>query len=164
MEKIKLEGLELNPFEVIKNDHFLITAGDGSRFNTMTAGWGGFGVLWGKPVVFIFVRESRYTLEFLDKSKSFSLSFFPPEYSKALEYCGSHSGRYEDKVKNAYLTPVEVDDTVSFDEANLILTCNKIGKTFLDKSTILDPSCLSHYPHDDYHYMYIGEVKGVYIN
>ena len=34
----------------------------------MTASWGGLGVLWGKPVAFIFLRPTRYTKEFVDKA------------------------------------------------------------------------------------------------
>lgn len=164
MKRINLDSLELNPFEVIGGDNFLVTAGDISNFNTMTAGWGGLGYMWGKPAVFIFVRESRYTLEFLDKSDEFSISFFSHDYTSVLEYCGSVSGRCADKCANANITPVAVDGSVSFEESNLIFTCKKLSKSLLSKQTILDPSCLSYYPQGDYHYMYIGGIEGVYIN
>lgn len=164
MERIELESLELNPFEVIRDDNFLITAGDMANFNTMTAGWGGLGYVWGKPVVFIFVRESRYTLEFLEKYDNFSVSFFPHDYSSVLDFCGSNSGRSVDKIKETGLTPIAVDSSVAFEEANLVFSCKKIGRSFMSKQTILDPSCLTHYPQGDYHYMYIGEIEGVYIN
>ena len=39
----------------------------------MTVSWGGTGVLWGKNVVFIFIRESRYTKDFIDNGEFFSL-------------------------------------------------------------------------------------------
>ena len=45
----------------------------------MTVSWGGVGVLWGKNVVFIFIRDSRYTKEFLDNGDLFSLSFLNAE-------------------------------------------------------------------------------------
>ena len=32
------------------------------RCNTMTASWGGLGVLWRKPTAAIYVRPQRYTL------------------------------------------------------------------------------------------------------
>lgn len=41
----------------------------------MTVSWGGVGVLWGKNVVFIFIRDSRYTKEFLDNGDLFSFVF-----------------------------------------------------------------------------------------
>ncbi|MBP5305227.1 MAG: flavin reductase family protein, partial [Lachnospiraceae bacterium] len=51
------------------------TAGDKEKANAMTAGWGGMGVIWGKNVVFVFVRESRYTRELMDKYDTFSVNF-----------------------------------------------------------------------------------------
>ena len=164
MERIGFDKLQLNPFDVIGKDNFLLTSGDMSRFNTMTAGWGGFGYLWNKPVVFVFVRESRYTLEFLDRFPTFSLSFFSYEYSKMLDYCGSHSGRNGNKAQETGLSPLSISNTVAFEESNLVIACKKVSKILLDKTTLLDPSLLSHYPQGDYHYMYIGEIEGVYIN
>ena len=77
MEKIDCSQLEINPFSMIGEDSFLISAGNSESWNTMTAGWGGLGYIWGKNAVYVFVRESRYTLEFMDKCDEFSLSFFP---------------------------------------------------------------------------------------
>jgi hypothetical protein len=37
----------------------LITAGRDGRYNTMTASWGGMGVLWGRNVATIYVRPQR---------------------------------------------------------------------------------------------------------
>ena len=73
MEKIEISSLELNPFTSIGQDDFLLSAGDENGWNTMTAGWGGLGYMWGSPCCFVFVRESRYTLSFMDKFDSFSV-------------------------------------------------------------------------------------------
>ncbi len=67
----------------------------------MTASWGGVGVLWGKNTAFIFVRDSRYTKELIDKGSYFSLTFFESSYKSALKYFGMVSGRTEDKIRNA---------------------------------------------------------------
>ena len=69
------KGFNLNPFEAIGKKWMLISAKDGDKVNTMTASWGGMGVIWGEDVVYIFVRQSRYTKEFIDNSAYFSLSF-----------------------------------------------------------------------------------------
>ena len=73
---------------------------------------GTFGVALGKRQPYkptsnsnLYVRPSRYTKEFMDKEKYFTLSHFNPSYRKALGYLGSHSGRSDDKIKNAGLTP-----------------------------------------------------------
>ena len=68
--------LTMNPFDKIGKQWMLITSGDEDKANTMTASWGGVGVLWGSDVVYIFVRQSRYTKEFIDKTGHFSISFF----------------------------------------------------------------------------------------
>ncbi len=90
-----IDKMEFNPFTKIGKEWALVSAGDKTRCNTMTVSWGGVGVLWGKNVVFIFIRDSRYTKEFLDNGGLFSLSFLNEDYRDALNYCGSHSRRGE---------------------------------------------------------------------
>ena len=46
----------------------LLTTSDAGKVNTMTIGWGTLGIEWGKPIFVAYVRESRYTREFLDKT------------------------------------------------------------------------------------------------
>ena len=45
-----IKALEINPFKNIGDRWMLITAGDENDSNTMTASWGGLGVMWGKNV------------------------------------------------------------------------------------------------------------------
>lgn len=47
-KEIKPEELKENPFTMIGKDWLLITAGTKEHCNTMTASWGGLGVMWGK--------------------------------------------------------------------------------------------------------------------
>lgn len=53
----------------------LVIAGTPKKFNMMTTSRGGTGVLWGKPVAFIFIRPERYTYEFIEKGDKLTLSF-----------------------------------------------------------------------------------------
>lgn len=99
-----IDMLDINPFTKLSKEWALVTAGDKEKSNTMTVSWGGTGVLWGKNVVFIFIRESRYTKDFIDNGEFFSLSFLSEKYRDALKYCGAHSGRGEDKWSKAGLT------------------------------------------------------------
>ena len=57
--EIKPEELSGNAFKMIGSDWMLVSAADGERFNTMTASWGGMGVLWGKSVAFVCIRPQR---------------------------------------------------------------------------------------------------------
>ena len=61
-EQIELSALHADPFAMIGRQWMLVSAEKEGRVNTMTASWGGMGVLWGKDVAFAFIRPQRYTL------------------------------------------------------------------------------------------------------
>ena len=47
-EEVKISELQFNPFDKISKQWMLITAGESSgECNTMTASWGGVGIMWG---------------------------------------------------------------------------------------------------------------------
>ena len=159
MKTIEPESIEENIFDFIGKDWFLVTAGTEKSFNTMTAGWGGLGVLWNKKVCFIYIRPTRYTFEFLEKNETFTLSFFGSEHRKTLNYCGSHSGRDVDKAKETGLTPgITENGSVYFSEARLVIECKKIYTQDLDPGAFLDPGIEKNYPQKDYHRLYVGEI------
>ena len=85
--EVPIESLEFNPFKKISKQWMLITAGDEKKSNTMTASWGGLGIMWGKNVATAYIRPNRYTKEFVDQTDHFTLSFLPEEERKALNYC-----------------------------------------------------------------------------
>ena len=119
--EIKAEELKDNPFDLIGKQWMLITAGNEEKCNTMTASWGGVGIMWGKPTATAYIRDSRYTKEFVDREDYFTLAFFGEEHREALNLCGRVSGRDEDKIKEAGLTPYYVDGTVAFEEAKMFM-------------------------------------------
>ena len=130
----KAEELLFNPFTKIGREWMLITAGNEDKFNTMTASWGGVGVLWGKNTVTVYIRESRYTKEFVDAGDKFTVAFFGEAYREALNICGSVSGRDEDKVKRAGLTPLFLDGTAAFEEADMIFVNVSITRRCLRRT------------------------------
>jgi flavin reductase (DIM6/NTAB) family NADH-FMN oxidoreductase RutF len=151
--------LKDNPFKLVGTDWMLITAGTAEAFNTMTGAWGGMGVLWQKHVCFCFVRPVRHTYGYMESSDFFSLSFFDERHRDALAYCGSHSGRDVDKIKETGLTPLWSDKGIYFAEANLVFLCRKVYYHDLDPTHFLYPSTDStHYPQKDYHRLYVGEI------
>ena len=152
------ELLSHNPFTLIGANWMLITAGTQDRFNTMTASWGGLGVLWERKVCTVYVRPTRYTYRFIEEAELFTLSFFAEQYRNALLYCGTHSGRDSDKVRMTGLTPVGERGAVWFDEARLMLLCRKIYSQDIAPEHFLDPSLGNLYPQKDYHRMYVGEI------
>jgi flavin reductase (DIM6/NTAB) family NADH-FMN oxidoreductase RutF len=151
-----------NVFELIGDKWMLITGGDKTGFNTMTASWGGLGVLWQKAVAFCFVRPSRYTRKFMDDGNCYSLSFYGEKYRDMLNLCGSKSGRDIDKVKAAGLTPCCADcGAVYFQEADLVVVCKKIYIHDIEPENLLAPEIAAVYQDGDYHRMYVGEIVEV---
>lgn len=178
MNKFKRQKPELSvldkvikPFSNCAEDWFLVTAGNGierSDWNTMTAAWGGFGYLWQKPVAHVYVRPTRFTAQFTEREDRMTLSFFNKEdkkLRKALEICGTVSGRDCDKAKETGLTPILLESgIVGFEESCLILECKKLYKTEFIPDKFLAPQIITNsYPKRDFHYVYICEILSLYI-
>jgi len=157
---ISVEDLLLNPFNLIGKDWMLISSGSKDSFNMMTAGWGSLGILWGKKVIFCFIRPTRYTYKFVNENDLFTVSFFSSEYREALNICGRYSGRDVDKVKLSGLIPVEDNEyrTVYYDQARLVFICKKIYYQDINPDNFLDESIHNNYPMRDYHRMFVGEI------
>ncbi len=153
-----------NAFQIIGQDYMLITAADERGVNTMTASWGGIGHMWGYDSSFIVVRPSRYTYEFIEKSNLYTLSFFGGEQKKALGICGTKSGRDCDKIKEAGLTPTPLEGTYGFEEAKIILICQKMFYQDINPNNFLLPEIDEKwYKGKDYHRLYIGKIISSYI-
>lgn len=161
MNEISPLNLPKSAFEMIGKDWMLLTAGDEEKYNTMTASWGGLGVLWNKNVVFAFVRPQRFTFDFMNNSDYFSCSFFKEEYRNALAYCGKYSGRDVDKAKECNLTPEFSEDAPYFEEADTVIVCKKLYVQHMDENCIIDESIKANYNGDDYHYVFVGEIVKV---
>lgn len=162
-EKCDVKSLDQNVFSLIGDQWMLVTAGTPDRCNTMTASWGGLGVLWGKPSATIYIRPQRYTYEFIEQSGYFTLAFFGQEHRKSLALCGAKSGRDIDKVKECGFTVLAGEGNAPyFAEAELVLVCKKAYWQDLDPSHFLDPDIEKHYEKHDYHRMYIGEIVEAY--
>jgi flavin reductase (DIM6/NTAB) family NADH-FMN oxidoreductase RutF len=159
MREIDPTAIIDNVFALIGDKWMLITAGTKEAFNTMTASWGGMGVIWGKKVCFCVIRPGRHTYSFMESANDFTLSFFGESHRKALTYCGSHSGRDVDKVKETGITPVFSDKGIYFAEARIVFCLRKLYYQDIDPTHFLDPAIDStHYPLKDYHRMYVGEI------
>lgn len=162
--EISINELQINPFTKIGKEWTLITAGNMQKHNTMTASWGGFGVLWKKNVATIYIRPQRYTKEFVDGNEKFTLTFFSEEYREALTYLGRVSGKDRDKIKECGLTPVELEGTIAFEEAQILFVCRKLYADTLKPECFLDGETERKiYPEKDYHTMYVAEIEKVFI-
>lgn len=153
-------------FDRIGKDWMLLTAcaeneAGETVVNTMTASWGGMGILWGKRVAFLFVRPQRYTNHLIEKSARMSISFFDEAYRAALRVCGTVSGRDTDKFAQAGLTPVIRDGVPLIREARCNLICRKLYTDVLRKEGFCLPLLLENYKAEDYHCVYVVEIEEI---
>ena len=58
-KKIDPKTLDKNVFSLIGDQWMLITAGTSEKCNTMTASWGGLGVIWGAPSATCYIRPQQ---------------------------------------------------------------------------------------------------------
>ncbi len=135
-------------------------------YNAMTVGWGSIGNVWNYPFVQVFVRPTRYTMEFMEKYPTFTLNAFTREYRDALNYLGTTSGRDCDKLTASGLTAAASQYVAAptFKQAQLWIECETIYWQDLDPSHFLLPEIEQHYPQKDYHRMYYGKIKGIFQN
>lgn len=163
-EKKDVREIEKNVFRMISDEWMLVTAQKDGKVNTMTASWGGLGVLWGKEVATLYIRPQRYTKEFIDAGEMFTLSFFGGGHMKELGYLGKVSGRDEDKIKAVDFHVEMVEGQPTFAESELVLVCRKLYEDKIKPEFFKEAEIdKKWYPDKDYHTMYIAEITGAYV-
>lgn len=163
-KEISPEQWEDHVFQRIGKQWMLISAEHDEGVNAMTASWGGMGVLWNKPVAFIYVRPQRFTKTLLDVESHFALTFYPEKQREMLAYMGKVSGRDEDKIAHAHLHVIK-DHAPYFDEAEAAFICRKLFVQELDPEGFQDAMIDSMYYRDkDYHFLYVGEIEKILLH
>ncbi len=159
-----LDSFEINPFTYFL-DAPILAAGDKDSYNAMTIGWGGMGTLWGRnrPVVTVYVAPKRFTHQFMEKSRYFTVMQFSD--INVVQYMGKHSGRDGDKAKALGLhVAYTKNGTPYFKEADAVIECEIMyAAPFEEKNFRNDvpKKTYSNFP-AGIHSMYIGEVVGVW--
>lgn len=162
--EIQPQQLQKNPFHMIGKEWMLVTAERDGKANTMTASWGGVGVMWGKDVVYVVIRPQRYTKEFIDASDTFSLSILGEENRKVLNYLGTVSGRDEDKIAQSGLTLAHEDSIPYFEEANCVMLCKKLYSQPMAADSFLEQSLIDKwFSAGDFHTLYIAEITKILV-
>lgn len=161
--EIPAQSIKENLIEMISKEYMLITAGDQTAHNMMTASWGFMGEMWGNDAVAVVIRPQRYTMEFVNKHDYFTLGFFG-DNKDVHKICGGKSGRDCNKTELCKLSPVFENDTVYFKEARLVIVCKKQYVQQMDPTCFTDKTPLKWYPSEDYHYTVIGKIEKVLVN
>lgn len=139
--------------------------------NAMIIGWGAIGIEWGKPIFTVYVRESRFTYELLEKNPVFTVCvpYGKDIDQKIVKICGAKSGRDTDKIAAAGLTLVdgEAISTSAVKQLPLTLECKIVWQ---EKQKVNNIASRFHnfYPKDeegawDAHVAYHGEILKAYI-
>ena len=116
--------------------------------NAMTVAWGG--ICCSSPhCVAISVRKATYTYDSLMEKKAFTINISSENYIKETDYFGMVSGKNEDKIAKAGLTPVKSEfvDAPYISEFPINIECKIIQVTELGLHT-----------------QFIGEVMNVKID
>jgi len=159
-----MENFECNPFKVFGNQ-LLLCAGDSNKSNAMTIGWGAMGNIWGmqRPVVTVYVAPGRYTWEFMENYRYFTVMHFSD--MNVYDYMGRNSGRDGDKAAALGMhVAYTKNGTPYYEEADMVLECAIMyGGQF-------QPSLFRNdVPREMYanfsagvHYQYVGDVVGAW--
>ncbi len=162
--KVEVKDIPGNIYKMLSDDWMLITAGSDAQFNMMTASWGGLGNLYQKPVAFCFINPSRYTYQLMEKGDTYTLSFYNESSRKALQVCGTTSGRDSDKVKASGLTPITTPSgNKAFGEAWLIIECKKMIAQSFNPDVVKQDELKQQWEGKAMHKMYIGEITNVWM-
>lgn len=162
--KKSVYDLPYNVFQEINKNWMLITAKkpDGT-VNTMTASWGAMGEIWGREAATVYIRQSRYTKEFVDAQEYFTLSLFDG-YKKELGVLGSKSGRDGDKIAEVGFEVVDLEGQPGFKQSKCVLVCKKMYEMDLPTEGMPADVAEKMYADGDIHTMYIGEIVACYVN
>lgn len=164
--------VSIDPFEhmaeiyaLMKKPGLLLTCG--TQGNPITIGWGGLTIAWGKPVFTALVRHSRYSYELLEANGDFAVNVPEPgnrDLAKAVAWCGVHSGRDGDKCDAQGLNrePGITIDVPYIAECPLHLECRTVFTSDMDLKDLDSRIHAQHYPTDDAHKMYWGEILGAW--
>lgn len=150
----------------------LVTTKAGDQVDAMTIGWGSVGIEWNVPIFTIYIRNSRFTYELLEKNPEFTicapLDLSDSKVKKSLAICGSKSGRDVDKFEMAGLTKIDSDlvQSPAIQEFPLTVECKVVYKNLQEVSKI-DSKFSKMYPesgtHSAPHVTFYGEILKSYI-
>jgi flavin reductase (DIM6/NTAB) family NADH-FMN oxidoreductase RutF len=158
-----------NVFRLVGEDFTVITAGALDDYNSMTASYGGWGVLFNSPSAWCFLRANRYTLEYIRREKKYTMTYFDAAYRDQVMLFGSSSGRDSDKMKRHSLTAaITPGGSIAYKESRLIIECELTGINTVHpddyhaeegKSFVADAFVEAK----DYHKLVFGKITGAWI-
>ena len=117
---------------------FLLSSVDNDgKANIMTIGWCML-TSFDPFMMAISVCKERYSHSLISQNREFTLSFPTEEMKEEVLYCGTHSGRAVDKLKESRLKvmPAKKVKTPLIDKCNVNLECRVVGELDTGSNTI----------------------------
>lgn len=159
---IRPEEWQESAFELIGRRWMLIGTENEHGVNAMTASWGGFGVLWDRPVIYLWVRPERYTHTLLEEAGKFSVNILPESQRETLKICGSVSGSDEDKIERCSLTVRHREGIPYFAESRMSALCRLVYEQPMEAGACCDYTMLeSTLEKGNLHTLFIGEITSL---
>jgi flavin reductase (DIM6/NTAB) family NADH-FMN oxidoreductase RutF len=142
----------------------LVSAKKNGKSNVMTIGWGFVGVLWRMPVFIVAVRPSRFTHEFIEESREFTVNVPAQGMDDVVEYCGNVSGREHDKFAKCKLNLVKGKKVhvPVIKECRTHYECLVVHKLDVAPDSVPANVKKTYYSRGGYHTMYFGKILAVY--
>ena len=151
--------------KILGSTGLLLAAGSPDKpTNAMAIGWGTIGTVWGRPVWIVLVRPTRFTYQLIEEAGDFTVNVPGPDLADAVAYCGSHSGRDEDKLARLSLTvgPSRSVTSGIIQPCPINYECRVVGKSDIVPEILAGAVKTEFYAQGDYHRVYFGQVLTAY--
>lgn len=168
-DTIDVKNIREDVFTLVGEDYGILTAGTAEKSNSMVTSWGGWGIVFGSPGMFHFLRSNRYTLELMREQQTYTVSFFDNEFKDDIMQFGMKSGRDSDKMKETKLTAVQTPDgNPAYKEAKIILECRLAEVTTVapedfynkeDRKFVVD----AHAETGEYHKLVLSKITKAWV-
>jgi flavin reductase (DIM6/NTAB) family NADH-FMN oxidoreductase RutF len=155
-------------FNLVGRDYTVITSGSADHYNSMVAGWGGWGILFEKPTTWCMLRANRYTLELIRKNGTYTMAYFDDNFKDQIMQFGMSSGRDGDKMQNTKLIAIQTPSgSMAWKEAKLIVECRLTELTTVSPDDFTDQSSKdfvtgAYAEAGEYHKLVFGEITAVW--
>lgn len=141
----------------------LVSLDEAGRPNAMTIGWAQIGIIWGRKIMSVMVRPSRYTYRCMEATQDFTVCVPYPALSEQVMFCGTESGRTYDKFKECNFTAAKsaLIQSPYIDECGLCYQCQTVNFADFVPERTAPEICQQCYPGGDFHRIYFGHILNV---
>ena len=148
----------------------ILSAGTKDHYNSMAIEWGSLGVSWKMPIFTVYVKDQRYTYEFMQKTEIFTVSIINKKMFKKFAVYGTKSGRdiNKEEVAGTHIRFLD-NGGITFDEAEEVFVCRMLAKAYIkqeDRAPALKAfyeKAKQYWKNMDPHAIFIGEIIEHYV-